>query len=513
MKTLYKMLDFLYLYGKIRFVKVKNGIIFAFIFNLSKNVSIKNRGALMVKRFFSLAAATAIAGMTLVGCSGNTAESGGKVDSNNDSVETVTKDTEEKVVITYANWNLGTEEENNLERRMIAEYMERNPHVEIKIAENIDTAQYLESLTTAAAAGNLPDVIMLQNIPTPLSNEWLMDISSLVEGDEDWAKIAQPVVETTMHSGNIYAMPAGQYFCGYYLNTDLFEQENIRELEFGYTLEEFENAIKSVTSLNKGIIGLEDETSMIDWYAGLSNDDLGWFTWDGEKYNLDSVEFKDSLNKARELATGGYVYGALSAEEQQNFKGTNGYEAWIEGEVAFKYDGTWAAQGMSELPFNTKFVGLPNSKTVIVNDYMGVSKNAENAEEAYEFAKWMTFSKEGTLARIDIAEENDLVYGSLPIINDEELLERYFEYNMIDGVEEIYAEIDNAIVETFKSTPGYENSRWHATTGLKVGDIENITIGDLVFNCFRGTANIEDYATQLNELANQKFEEANAAIN
>lgn len=458
----------------------------------------------MVKKFFSLAAITAIAGMTLVGC-GNSSTDSSKTDSDVSS-------NEEKIVISYANWNLGTEEENNLERRMILRYMEENPNVTIKIAENIDTAKYLESLTTAAAAGNLPDVIMLENIPTPLANEWLLDLTPFVESDEDWSKIATPVVESTKHNGNPYAMPAGQFFLGYFINQDLFEKENIRELEFGYSLEDFENSVKSLTSLNKGMIGLEDEISMIDWYAGILNDELGWFTWDGEKYNLDSQDFKESIHKINELSKNGYVYSALSPEEQQNFKGTNGFEVWMEGEVAFKYDGTYAADGMKDFAFDTKFIGLPNSKTVIVNDYMGISKNTENAEEAYKFAKWMTFSKEGTLARIEIAEENDLVYGSLPIINDSELLERYFEYNMIDGVEEVYDSIDNAIVETFKSTPGYADSRWHATTGLKVGDRENITIGDLVFDCVRGTSKIEDYATQINELANQKFEDANSAI-
>lgn len=453
----------------------------------------------MKKRLLTAVLAGSMLGTVLTGCGAKSEASQGKGE-------------DEKIVINYANWNLGTEEENNIERRMIAEYEKRNPNVKIKIAENIDNAQYVESLTTAAAAGNLPDVIMLQDIPTALGNEWLLDISEFTSKDEDWSKMAPSVIESTEFKDGTYSMPAGQYFLGYFINKDLFESENVKELEAGYTLEDFENTVKSLTSVSKGIIGLEDEGTMIDWYAAVKSDNLGWFSWDGEKYNLDSPEFKEGINKAKEFASNGYVYGALAPEDQQKFNGTNGYEVWKEGQVALKYEGTWGADGLKEFSFDSKFIGLPNSKTVIVNDYMGISNTTKHAEEAYDFAKWMTFSKEGTLERVKIADENDIAYASLPLINDQEVLDKYFEFNNIEGVREVYENLDNTVVEAFKVVPGYANSRWHATTGLKVGDKENISIGDLVFDCYRGNSKIEDFAAQLNDLANKQYEDASAAI-
>ncbi|MGL4338424.1 MAG: hypothetical protein ACRCST_16185, partial [Turicibacter sp.] len=119
----------------------------------------------MTKKFLSLTALVAIAGFTLFGCSNGAPESNSTADVGGHETE--------KVEITYANWNLGTEEENNLERQMIAAYMEQNPHIQIRIADNIDTSKYVDSLTTAAAGGLLPDVFMLENIPRPLANEWL----------------------------------------------------------------------------------------------------------------------------------------------------------------------------------------------------------------------------------------------------------------------------------------------------------------------------------------------------
>ncbi|MFZ6019816.1 MAG: ABC transporter substrate-binding protein, partial [Chloroflexota bacterium] len=38
----------------------------------------------------------------------------------------------EPVTLRYANWNLGTEEENNIQRQLIKAYTDANPHVTIE---------------------------------------------------------------------------------------------------------------------------------------------------------------------------------------------------------------------------------------------------------------------------------------------------------------------------------------------------------------------------------------------
>jgi multiple sugar transport system substrate-binding protein len=108
---------------------------------------------------------------------------------------------------------------------MIEEYEKKNPNIDIVIADYIDTADYANSLTTAAAGGKLPDVIMLQNIPNGLSNEWLMDITEFTSNDEDWNKVSKPVIESAQSGNGTYAVPAGQFLAGYFVNKDLFEKD------------------------------------------------------------------------------------------------------------------------------------------------------------------------------------------------------------------------------------------------------------------------------------------------
>ncbi|MBL8133481.1 MAG: ABC transporter substrate-binding protein, partial [Anaerolineae bacterium] len=64
------------------------------------------------------------------------------------------------VTLRYANWNLGTEEENNLQRQLVAAYVEMHPEVTIEFVDMSGDGRWDEKLTNLAARGELPDVFM-----------------------------------------------------------------------------------------------------------------------------------------------------------------------------------------------------------------------------------------------------------------------------------------------------------------------------------------------------------------
>lgn len=419
----------------------------------------------------------------------------------------------EPAEITYINWNLGTPEDNGLERRMIAEYMERYDNITVTIADYIDTSDgYDQALSNAAAGGRLPDVMMLSNIPFGLNGDWLLDLSDLVADDAEWNSIAPAVLDAVTYGEIPYAIPAGQFLAGMFANRDIFAEYNVPQPTFGYTMEEFDDAIAAVTSSTNATLGIESELQIIEWYPFTQNDDMGWYTWDGEQYNLDDPLYIEAVNKAKSYYDNQQTFDALSESERQGYEGESAYDLWMSGNTGFKYDGSWHASAADEMPFTLEFIGLPGGKVVIIGDYMGINTDTENPEVAYHFTKWMTFSTEGQLARLEIAEENDLTWGSMPITNNQDVLDAYFATNTVAGFEEAYENIDNAIVEAVKFVPGYANSRWQAETGLSIGEEDNANVGDLVFNAVRGDIRIEDYAGQLNELANNAYTTARDAI-
>ncbi len=177
-------------------------------------------------------------------------------------------------------------------------------------------------------------------------------------------------------------------------------------------------------------------------------------------------------------------------------------------------DSTSNATGYSQLSSKIKFTSLPNGKCVIIPDYIFIGKTSAHPQEAYEFAKFMSFGKEGILARLDLLEaDTALTWNSLQLNSDEEIIERFFANYPMEGVQEVYENMEgNAIVEAFKFTPGYANARWNAPTGIKAGENENATIGQVIESCVKGELNIDDYAQQLTDLANAEIQAVQDAI-
>jgi multiple sugar transport system substrate-binding protein len=438
----------------------------------------------------------------MVACS-NTEDSAKNID-NQDKQDTHQKE----VTITYASWNLGTEEENNIERRMIAAFEEKYPNIKIKIDESFDTKDWNGALSAAASAGKMPDVFMMSSLPLAISNDWVMDITSLTEADEEFKNVPEVVRQSVVFDNKIVAVPFAQHFLGYFVNKDVFNAANLDYPEFGVSVEEFAKAVKAVTNVNKGVVGLLNADNIPDWYPAAVNPEMGWFTFKDGRYSLNSNEFISAINYAKDLQTNGYTYNSLTEEQKANFNAENDHEAWLKGGIAIRWDGTWAISGLQKnANFEFDFIGLPGGVTAITNDLLGISKSTEHPKEAYLFAKWMSFGKEGFLKRLEIADEMGITVNTLPINSDQEILDEYFSRLDIPGVKKAYENLDKAILEPFKTVPGYIESRFKGATGVKVGDNENATVEALILSFIRGELKVEDYAAQLDQLANAKYQE------
>jgi multiple sugar transport system substrate-binding protein len=82
--------------------------------------------------------------------------------------------------LTYVNWNLGTADQNNLERQMVAAFNAAY-NKNVKIVENVNTSAYEDAITAMAAKGQMPDVFMLTNTTYGLSNQYLADMTSYAD--------------------------------------------------------------------------------------------------------------------------------------------------------------------------------------------------------------------------------------------------------------------------------------------------------------------------------------------
>ncbi|MDD4291617.1 MAG: extracellular solute-binding protein [Clostridia bacterium] len=415
--------------------------------------------------------------------------------------------------LVYATWNLGTEEGNNIERRMIAAFEEKYD-VKIKIEDSISLSAYDDSIVGLAVKGNMPDVFMLSNINFGLSNKYLADISDLVGADKEWSNIPSPVESAVHYKSGIYAIPFAIHMMGYFVNVDLCEDYNTDILEVSPDYNEFYEVVKSFAGYrNEGVIGLSHENTILEWYAASINQNMGWFTWDGEKYNLNSDEFKEAMAKTREMYTNRYTFDSLDSEERLAlYNGIDNYvDLWNMGKLAIRWGESYAIPDMLKNvngAFDIKFIGVPGGRVPIVGDYVGISTTCQNRELAYKFSKWMSFSEEGIRARLSLDTDN-VEFNTLPMTTNEELIALYFnKNNAVDGLKEAYLAMNNGIVEGVKVVPGYTRSRWTADTGVAVGELATTNVGELIDQCWRGSLSYADYAAQLNNLANLQYANA-----
>ena len=369
---------------------------------------------------------------------------------------------------------------------------------------------------------------MTDNLNFLLSNQYAMDITSLVEGDEDWAKIPAALEESTHYKSGTYAIPFAMHMMGFFVNVDLLEEYNIDLPENdAYTWSWLVDAVKEVSNhKGDGVIGLNEVNQVFEWYASALNKNLGYFTWDGSSYHLDGEEFKQAMAVTKELHTAKVAFNSLSEEERlADFEGYDGWTAlWDEGKMAFRFGKTYEMPDMiaKNPEANIRFIGMPyvenagaNARTenfvALIPDYIAIYRDCKNPELAYEFAKWMSFDPAGIRKRIEI-DKSTGVTNTLPLTTDSSIIDAYFDkFDAVSGFHEMYTKLDDAIMEPIKVTPGYEAARQNATTGIPVGDSANAKIGVLLDACWYGDLSYADYAKDCNILANKQY--ANAVKN
>ena len=421
----------------------------------------------------------------------------------------------EQVVLRFASWALGTEEENNLERQMIKAFEDTHPNIKIEIADDIIGAgSWNEALATAAAGGSLPDVSLISELPIAVANKWALDVSSYANSDSNWAKIPSSLIESGQYNGKQFGIPTAMNIAGLFINTDLFEEMNVTPLQYGYSWDEFMGAVEKLHSPSKGIAALKFVNDFVNFLPYLWDENQGWYTYDGEKMYLDSNAFIRSVKETNNLTK--YSWFGLTEDQKAVTAGATAgdWEAWNQGYCGIWYDGSWCCEGYKrDSTYNIEFVGLPDGKSVIIPDYCFISSTTKHPQEAWEFVKFMFWGTEGINVRMDLdAADDKVAWSNLPLTSDEALIQRYFENYPIKGVEETYRGMTNGtVVEAFKFAPGYSNARWNAMTGITIGDAE-VNMAGIVDRCINGELSIDDYAAQLNKLANSAIQAERAAV-
>lgn len=418
----------------------------------------------------------------------------------------------EPITLRYANWNLGTAEENNLQRQLVAAYMALNPHVTIEIVD-MAGARWDEMLTTLAARGALPDVFMADNTPLYIRNGWAADLTELVQGDPDWQDVPQVLRDAVTYDGRVMGLPSAQFVMGYFVNQELFEAAILDAPTYGVSVDDFFAAVTALTDVREGVLGLDEMEFIMGWYPSTQDPTLGWFSFDGERMNYNSPAFKAGVAKTGEMRP--HTWQGLTDELRANFKSTGPWELFLNQEAGVRWDGGWAVPAYTQnAAFNWDFMGIPGGNQAMVADLLVVSKTAANLAAAFDFARWMSFAREGFRKEAELAKEAGLAMTRMPVSVTAETIDLYMAtVGDRPGLRQALENLDRSLLESLaKIVPGYINARWEGRPGIDIGEHRDVNMWFMFHHANEGWFKFEDYAARLEEFANRILAEARAAL-
>lgn len=417
----------------------------------------------------------------------------------------------EPITIRYANWNLGTEEENNIQRQLIKAYTDAHPNVTIEIVDMSGEGNWEEHLTAYAAKGELPDVFMCNNVPLYVQNGWLADVSDLVANDADWANVPQALKDMFTFDGKVLGVPAAQFIMGYWVNKDVYEAANLDAPEYGVSAEDFFAAAEALNNPAKGMLGLDEQEFVMGWYPSSQDPNLKFFGFDGTNMNYNSDAFKAAVVKYAEIKP--MTWQSLTDAQKKNFKSQGPWELFLNQEAGVRWDASWNVPGwVQNATFNWDFVGIPGGNQALVADVMAVSKTAKDVAAAYDFMKWMTFSKAAYALEAELAQAAGSA-PKLPVSLDAESLALYKSFVDKPGINAALDNLDNSLVESLaKFVPGYINARWEGKPGIDIGEDKDVNMWYMFNFSDSGKYKYEDFAAKLEEFANKQLADAKTAM-
>ena len=419
----------------------------------------------------------------------------------------------EPVTLRYANWNLGTEEENNIQRQMVKAYTDIHPNVTIEFVDmsDPDNKGWDALLTGYAAKGELPDVFMANNVPLYVKNGWLADLTEFTSNDAAWQNVPQALKDGYTYSGKVMGLPAAQFIMGYFVNKDLYEAANLDAPEYGVSVDDFFADVTALNNVDKGILGLDEQEFVMGWYASTQDSNLKWFSYDGTNMNYNSAAFKAAAAKAGEMKP--YTWQGLSEEQKKNFKAQGPWELFLNQEVGVRWDASWSVPGwVKDAQFDWDFVGIPGGNQALVSDVIVVSKTSSNLEAAYDFAKWMTYSTEAYAKEAELAKAAGTA-PKLPVSVDAASIALYKTFVDKPGLNMALDNLNNSLVESLaKVIPGYINARWEGKPGIDVGDDKDVNMWYMFNFANEGKYKYEDYSAKLEEFANNILADAKTEL-
>lgn len=415
-------------------------------------------------------------------------------------------------------------EQTALFRALADKFTELHPNITIEL---IETSSATTTMRNLAADNNLPDMYFFTNFDLLVANPFMRDITEFVENDPEYELLYPSLQRIGYIDGERCFFMIGKYDPYlFFLDKAVFDRMNVEMPSQDWTWDEMLELVETMTDPSQQIWGLAYDGIGLRTLGGVGLQDnaIGEYGWDGENYAFDTawVECADIESEFIRLG-----YRPMQGSEEWLAVEPDDINAGESGRVAMAIKSFWqlnsiylqtAAQerGLQMVPYlPPRGEGVENGGQFSAQHVAGISPTCEYPREAYEALKFLSWGKEGWLARCEayatLTDENgEKLYQTancLPLIRDEEAKQATIEllpdlgyWNDWEG---FFDAITNPVTYGGRTIPGFNTfitDYYHgADFAGHTGIITAIEAGDV---------DPYDYADDLNEKGRQYYEEA-----
>lgn len=363
------------------------------------------------------------------------------------------------------------------------------PNVDIEVDYYSHTTEdsAAEYLTSRASVGKLPDVVFDEagRLPLYISQGWVYPLDEFVTDDAAFEDVPDNFIKDYTYGGKLYALPNGLTFQTIALNIDLLDELNLDHPKLDWTLEDYEELMKAAT--NTTYSGTDTLHTFEEWGAGIMAPGVTLCGYDYESHTFQMVgSFSESLKLMRSLRTKMAGLEAWSLSTTSGASGKSDYEIkfgisysgntkhqpfYMGKTLSCLETGTWSRALLEEqCNFEWELWPVPQNPEALGRlpmhvDHSFMTSTAEYPDAAFQILRFMTYSVEGNLARLDAyEEENEGKYTLnspyyIPATLNQEVAEKFENLAVVDeAAVYMYQNMANSFrADPKKTVPGWTN--------------------------------------------------------
>lgn len=377
---------------------------------------------LTIKRVLSLMAVLLLA-VFMVAC-GSDKDTGGKTE--NVNKDKGSGDSDEPVTLKIFTDAKGSE--NPTRKQLFADFTEKTG---IQVEDNVipgEGVDIYQKIDISLSSGDKTDLIYMSNALLTdkyASGKWLLPLNDLIAEDNyDAEGIFGDYL--TRYDDELYSLPSSAGKWAVYYNKQVFDDAGVDYPKGNWTWEEYIETAKKLNNPDEGVYG----SYMLDYDAYLyfltRQYDIPGYNDEGLS-NYDDPAFAESLQFFSDLGSEHKIQPNWLEQKTKKLS----WDGFMSGSYGMHLIGTWYTDqftdkdayprdwefGITQIPVPADGKG---SNNLVSPASIGINKNSEHADAAYEFVKFY-------------AENHYKYIGTLPAqedLNDEQIEE------LFGGIEE-----------------------------------------------------------------------------